>query len=217
MQTSTKFHGFAPEAMPQPELYKILTGSILPRPIAWVTTLGPQGPNLAPFSFYMGVASAPPTVAFSIAWKLDRKTNQVVPKDTLKNLQTCPEFVIHLCTEDHIDAMNQSSAEYPWGVDEIKQTGLTTLPSSLVRPPRIEESPIQFECKVSQALEVGPREIGGATLILGQIVQFHFRRDVWEAMKDPMQVLSLISPISRLGGSLYAPIGTPIPKARPKL
>jgi flavin reductase (DIM6/NTAB) family NADH-FMN oxidoreductase RutF len=200
-----------PAELGQAAMYRLMTGAIQPRPIALITTLGPQGPNLAPFSFFTGVASHPPTLAFSIAWKkpLSQESSlpgEGEPKDTLRNLDYCDEFVVHFSSEWLLSAIQKCSIEFPWGVNEIEEAGLKPMPSTVVRPPRIEESPIHLECRVTNKILVGAQAVGGAVLVLGEIVKVHVRQELWKDWRDQESVTNLVAPLSRLGGNLYAPI-----------
>ena len=153
------------------DAYKLLIGSVVPRPIGWVSTVsaGDVG-NLAPFSFFMAATGNPPTVVLSTSMR-DGK-----PKDTLQNVMEVPEFVLNVVSEDVGEAMNATSEEFPSDVDELVAAGLTPLPSSRVRPVRVAEAPINMECKVVQLVPVGDPATG-ATLIIGEILAWHVRDD----------------------------------------
>jgi flavin reductase (DIM6/NTAB) family NADH-FMN oxidoreductase RutF len=176
--------------------YKILIGSVVPRPIAWVSTANSEGQvNLAPFSFFAGVSSRPPCVMFSIAARPDGSE-----KDTLRNLRETGELVIHSVPEWLAIPMNQTSAEYPYGVSELAEAGLTALASEKVRPPRVAEAPIQLECRVEKLVPIGDGGVGSAVVVIARIVFAHF----WEsAYCDGKVLLSAIRPLSRLGGAAY--------------
>jgi flavin reductase (DIM6/NTAB) family NADH-FMN oxidoreductase RutF len=136
-----------PTTLPRQSIYKILTGSVLPRPIGWISSIDMDGrPNLAPFSFFNVVCSNPPTVLFC---PLIRGTDGN-PKDTLNNIRATNEFVINIVTEESINAMNATSIEGPPDLNEFEFAGLTLMPSVTVKPPRVKESPIHFECKGKQ-------------------------------------------------------------------
>lgn len=204
------YQSLDPAELGQAAMYRLMTGAIQPRPIALITTLGPHGPNLAPFSFYTGVASHPPTLAFSIAWKRSliqesSHPSEGEPKDTLRNLNYCNEFVVHFSSEWLLNAIQKCSTEFPWGVNEIEVAGLTSMASALVRPPRIEESPIHLECKVAKKIPVGEQVVGGAVLVLGEILKVHIREELWKDWRNQEFVTKLSAPLSRLGGNLYAP------------
>lgn len=144
--------------------------AINPRPIAWVSTVGEDGVNnLAPFSFFQVVSAKPPVVCFSPASKRDGQK-----KDTLRNIESCRDFVINTVNEDLAKAMNQTSAEYPPNVDEFKEVGLTPVTSDLVKSPRVGEAPVSLECKLIQILQFG-QSPEFAHLIIGDVVRMHIR------------------------------------------
>lgn len=146
----------------------ILNALVAPRPIAWVTTIGENGVvNLAPFSYFNLVSDNPPVIVFSPARKPDG-----AKKDTLRNLELVPEFVVNLVTESNADACNLSSKSLPYGESEVELAGLTTLPSVVVRPPRIAESPAHLECRVRQLIPLGDHA-GAYTVVMGDVVQIH--------------------------------------------
>ncbi len=149
--------------------YKLLTGTVTPRPIALVTTLGTSGPNAAPFSFFNVLGSDPMMIMFSSG------PRDGAAKDTLANIRECPEFVVHIVSYAIKDKMNVCATDYPIGVNEIAEAGFTQLPSSLVRPPRIAEAPIAMECKLIKSVEVGNKP---HTLIIGQIVYLHYHEGI---------------------------------------
>ena len=150
--------------------------SVMSRPIAWVVSRSAAGAvNAAPFSFFNVLAGDPPTVGISIG---SRAPGQ--PKDTLANIRETGEFVVNLVSRDNAEAMNKTATEFPPGVDELAAAGLTRLPSVKVTPPRIAESPVAFECKLFQAIPLGPSN----TLVLGHVVAMHVRDDaVLDALK----------------------------------
>jgi flavin reductase (DIM6/NTAB) family NADH-FMN oxidoreductase RutF len=152
--------------------YAILASLVTPRPIAWVTTLGPDGVvNAAPFSFFNVLGANPPILGFCPG---DREAG--VPKDTARNIRLMHEFVVNLVDEKTAEAMNQTAASLPYGVSEIKSAGLTTTASSVVKPPRITESPASLECT-----EWGTLQIGGNRLIIGLVKRVHVRDELFDA------------------------------------
>lgn len=186
------------DEFPWRSLYKIMIGSILPRPIGWVSTVDENGEsNLAPFSFFNAVCANPPTVLFCPGI---RSTDQN-PKDTLNNIRNTGEFVLNIVTETLGEAMNLTATELPPGVDEFEYAGLTTTPSISVKPLRVEESPIHFECKLTQIVDISD-EIGGASIVIGRIVHFHVDDRV---LIDGDKInLEELKPIGRLAGSSYS-------------
>lgn len=151
-----------------PGLAGILNAIVAPRPVAWVTTIDDAGVvNLAPFSYFNLVSDNPPVVIFSPARKPDGSK-----KDTLRNLEFVPEFVVNLVAESNADACNLSSKSLPYGESEVPLSGLTTAPSVVVRPPRIVESPAHLECKVRQFIPLGDHP-GSYTVVMGDVLHIH--------------------------------------------
>lgn len=148
--------------------YKLLSGVIVPRPIAWVTTVGPAGAvNAAPFSYFNVMGSDPPVVVIGIG---DREGEA---KDTARNIAVTGEFVVNIVDERTVSAMNESAGDYPYGVDELARAGLTPVPSSSVRPPRIGESPAHLECR-----EVSTIALGATRIVVGEVIEMHIREDL---------------------------------------
>lgn len=200
----------APSSLPWKSVYKILIGSVVPRPIGWISTADAAGRrNLAPFSFFNAVASRPPMVAFSTTI---RETDSAW-KDTLRNVRATGEFVVNIVTERLAEAMNLTSTEFPPEVDEFEAAGLTPVPSAAVAPPRVAESPIHFECRVHQIVEVGD-EPGGGALVLGRIVHLHVDPSVLVG-EDKID-LEALRPIGRLSGAGYCRVTDVFQMPRPK-
>lgn len=164
---------FDPKTLDWSSQYKLVAGSIVPRPIALVTTLGPDGPNAAPYSAFNIVSFSPPMVMISVGPNTAHRSGS--EKDTILNLRMIPEFVVHIVSYDVKDKMNICAVEHPRDVSEISLAGFTTDPSIIVRPPRLRECAVQFECKVSQIIELGTIPY---YLVIGEVVQMHFREDV---------------------------------------
>ncbi|MCB0339468.1 MAG: flavin reductase family protein [Bdellovibrionales bacterium] len=184
------------KALSTVDIYKLLIGTIIPRPIAFVSTISDSGVvNLAPFSFFNGVASNPPTVVFSVSRKRDGQK-----KDTLRNIEQNKEFVINMVSEWISEAANHTSAEYPYGISELEKVGLTALPSTTIKPPRVKESPVQMECVLYDLMNVGGESAGSATLVVGEIRTIHIAES---AYKDGLLLLDQLKPVSRLGGKYY--------------
>jgi flavin reductase (DIM6/NTAB) family NADH-FMN oxidoreductase RutF len=160
---------FDPDAMSFKDQYKLVTGSVIPRPIALVTTIGPDGPNAAPFSFFNCFAIDPPTLLFSAS------PREGHIKDTVRNIRHTPEFVIHIVDADLKDQMNICAIDFPLGTNEMKEAGFRTAPSRKVRPPRILDCPVHFECRLVDIMQLGrvPYE-----LVIGRVVHMHFREDL---------------------------------------
>ncbi len=154
--------------------YPLLASLVTPRPIAFVTTLSPEGKiNAAPFSFFNLMGGDPPICAFAPG---DRDNG--TPKDTALNVRATHEFVVNLVDETIAEAMNKCAASLPYGENELKHAGLTTAPSTLVKPPRIAESPASLECT-----EWGTLQIEGNRIVIGLIKRLHVREELFDAEK----------------------------------
>ncbi len=198
-----------PATLTWKSVYKILTGSILPRPIGWISTVDAAGlANLAPFSFFNAVCSRPPTVLFCPTVR----EFDAGPKDTLRNVRTTGEFVVNIVTETLAEAMNVSSTEFPPEVDEFQLAGLTAAPSMVVTPPRVAESPIHFECRLHQIVDLGA-EPGAGAVVLGRIVHLHVDPSV--LLGDDKIDLAALRPIGRLSGPSYCRISHVFQMPRP--
>lgn len=177
------------------QIYQLLIGAIVPRPIAFVSTISAAGlPNLAPFSFFTAASADPPIICFCPMVRGNGTT-----KDTLNNIRETHEFVVNVVTEQIASPMNQCSGDYPPDVDEFSVSGLTPIPSELVRPPRVAESPVQMECRLTQIVEVSAKPTGGS-MVFGEVVRFHIRDGIADGFKiDPDQ----LNAIGRMGGPTY--------------
>ena len=150
-------------------VYKLLIGSVVPRPIAFVSTISPDGEfNLAPFSFFTVASASPPVLVFNIGLRASPDPR----KDTLRNITTAREFVVNVVSEEIGEKMNLCAGEYPPHVDEFQVSGLTPVPSDLVKPPRVAESPINMECRLLYTISMSGFVTGG-NLVLGEVVRFH--------------------------------------------
>ncbi len=149
--------------------HDLITSSVVPRPIAWVSTINAEGEtNLAPFSFFTGVSWSPPMLAFSVVNMADGTT-----KDTLKNIREIPEFVIHTVPVDLLYAMESTAEPIPYGTDESAIEGIHLLPSKKIRPYRIEEAKVSFECALDRIVATGDGPNAG-NLIIGKVLLAHF-------------------------------------------
>lgn len=185
-----------PAALEARDRYKLLIGTIQPRPIAWVSTVSPDGvPNLAPFSFFTGIAANPMSVCFAPVNDRDGKK-----KDTLVNVEATRQFVVNLANEDNAVLMNQTSAPYPYGVSEFEKAGVTPVPSVKVRPPRVKESPVSMECELIQVVTLAEGPLGG-NLVIGRVVHFRCDDAVWNGGAIRHQDLRAIG---RMEGAWYA-------------
>lgn len=192
------------------DLYKLLISTVLPRPIAWVTSTHESGViNLAPFSAYNMVCSIPTTVAFSIGYKADGKE-----KDTLANILRQKEFVINTPRPEHVEAVALSAALFPAGESEVEAAGLELADSMVVKTPRLRDAVFSLECELYQTLQIGERAPGGAMLVIGSVRVFHIQDEIYENGKiqfDKARVLS------RLGGYCYGISGEVIEQRVPDL
>ena len=174
--------------------YKFLIGSILPRPIAVVSTRNEDGSNnVAPFSFFNGFSAKPMIVGFAPLIR----TSTGEKKDTVINIEREKEFVINFVTEDNSDMINMTSAELPYGRDEFDHSGLTPMPSEMVKACRVKESPIHFECKLREIVSFGDKP-GAGTLILGEVVKVHIQEDIYQ---DGRITTSAWKPMGRGAGN----------------
>ena len=188
---------FNPKELPIPKLHQLLLGAIGPRPIAFASTIDAEGNhNLSPFSFFNVFSANPPILIFSPA--RSGRTNET--KDTYKNVKAVPEVVINIVTYDIVQQMSLSSSPYAPNVDEFVKAGFTALDSHLVKPKRVAESPVQFECKVNEVIELG--ENGGAgNLIICEVVKFHIDEKIMDA--NGLIDQHKINLVSRMGGNWY--------------
>lgn len=190
------------------QIYKLLIGSVVPRPIAFVSTVSLEGArNLAPFSFFNAFCGDPPVVCFSTAFREPRK-------DTYRNIQATAEFVVNMVGEEIAEQMNLASGEYPAGTDEFEISGLTPVPSDLISPPRVGESLVSMECRLMQILDLSTRP-RGASLILGEVVRFHVNDRVVDQNFhiDPDKLRA----IGRMGGNEYSRTRDRFEMIRPKV
>jgi flavin reductase (DIM6/NTAB) family NADH-FMN oxidoreductase RutF len=206
----------SPSEIPHNELYGILLNSVGPRPIAWVSTVSATNvPNLAPFSFFNVVCVDPPLLGFSPGMRQPRDPHAISgeAKDTLQNIRKTKEFVVNVVTYDLREAMNLTSGEYdPW-VNEFELAKLTPEPSKVVRPPRVAESPVSFECRLHQILEFSPAPTGGS-LVIGRIVSIHMND---AHVKDGKLDRNSLDLIGRLGGTQYTRTTQRFDMVRPKV
>ena len=179
------------------ENYKIMTGLVVPRPIAWVSTLNEAGTtNLSPFSAFTFCSHKPPMVAISIG----RKAGTVL-KDTGHNILRTGEYVVNIVNSAALDAMHNSSAIVPADVSEAEALQLSQLPSSTIAPPRIGQAPASLECRLHMAIPLGEER---NMLMIGEVLRFHVRDDLINNGKVETVALD---PVARLGGPNYAGLG----------
>jgi len=202
-----------PTEHPPRQIYKIMTGIIVPRPIALVSTVDRDGAaNVAPFSFFCGVGSNPPTVLFCPALRASPGTDPTRRKDTLRNVEETGEFVVNVVSDAIAVAANVTVAEVAPDVDEFALAGLTPVPSTVVRPPRVAESPAQMECKLMQVIYTSHKP-GGGVIVLGEVVQFHVRADLVNDFRvDPAG----LDAVGRMAGNTWVRTRERIELIRPE-
>ena len=198
-----------PAEHPPGHIYKLMVGVIVPRPIAFVSTLATDGVrNLAPFSFFTAISANPPVVCFSPMVRASDGQH----KDTLRNVEATREFVVNVVSEDFAERMNACSAEFPPEVDEFAVSGLTPLASDLVKPPRVAESRVSMECRLLQVVHVSEKPLGGS-LVLGEVLRFHVADEIVNDYKvDPDRLRA----IGRMGGPTYVRTKDRFDMIRPK-
>lgn len=181
----------------QQYLHRIMLGSIAPRPIAFASTIDKEGnPNLSPFSFFNAFGVNPGTLVFSPS----RRGRDNTTKNTFENLLEVPEVVINVVTYDMVQQMSLASCEYPKGINEFLKAGFTQLASELIRPFRVKESPVQYECKVRQIIETGDGP-GAGNLVICDILLIHISEDVLDDKNEIDQ--GKIDLVGRMGGDFY--------------
>jgi flavin reductase (DIM6/NTAB) family NADH-FMN oxidoreductase RutF len=189
------------------EAHELMMSAIVPRPIAFVSTVGENGIfNLAPYSSFSSAGVKPAFVSFHVGLKRDGRQ-----KDTLRNIQFSKDFVINVVTENLAEQMNRTAAEYSPDVDEFKEAGLTAIPSDLVKAPRVAESPVSMECRLFEILELPPSPDAGH-VIIGQVVLVHVSDDLWTG--NDVDITRLRS-VGRLGGQLYCRVNDIFEMKRP--
>lgn len=209
-----------PAAMPARDIYALMTDVIVPRPIALVSTVSPDGqPNLAPFSYFVGLSSRPPLVGISIGRRAARSGAAASRgpalgtagwKDTAWNVLQTRELVINVTTEDVLSGAVLASGDYPPEVDELELSDFTPVPSECVRPPRIAESPVALECRLDRHVDLH----GSADFFIAEILRFHVAE---ETLTDAGRVSpSILRPVGRLGANLYSRLGELLTVDRPQ-
>ena len=200
------------EQKPQ-DVYKLLIGAVVPRPIAFVSSQDSKGiRNLAPFSFFTVASANPPVVCFCPMVRPSGSSSMPPTKDTLRNIIDTREFVLNIVSEEFADKMNATSADLPPEVDEFEVSGLTPVPSELIAPPRVGESAIQMECRLEQVVHVSTEPLGGS-LVLGQVLRFHIRESMLNNFRiDPDQLHA----IGRMAGATYCRTCDRFEMERPK-
>ena len=214
----------APSQLAHRELYNILISAVVPRPIAWVSSLSASGePNLAPFSFFNAVCAKPPLLAFAPGMRAPKKGEAAADetaghpgvhiKDTLGNIRETGEFVINVVTFELAEAMNLTSGEYDASINEFELAKVASAPSRVVRPPRVADSPVSFECKLHQILDFNTGPEGGS-LVIGEIVSIHVDE---RHLKDGRLDRNSLDLIGRMGGLQYTRTAERFEMVRPKV
>ena len=208
-----------PSQLEHREFYGILLSAVGPRPIAWVSSVSASGqPNLAPFSFFNVVCANPPLLAFAPGMRAPKTAAAAgepagEAKNTLRNIRETGEFVINVVTYELAEAMNLTSGEYDASINEFEVAKLASAPSKLVRPLRVAESPVSFECKLHQILDFNPGPEGGS-LVIGEIVSIHVdERHLKEGRLDR----NSLDLIGRMGGMQYTRTTERFEMVRPKV
>ena len=179
------------------ETHKLMIGSIVPRPIALVSTTSNNGiNNLAPFSYFNGVCSRPPTIMFAPA----RRGWDGKEKDTLINIRDTKEFSINIVSEDIGEKMVKCSTDYEKEIDEYSESGLSPLPSKKIKPPIVSESKISLECILNQIVQIGKDDAGSGFIVIGTIVLFHIDDEVYD---NGRIILDKLQPLGRVAGNGY--------------
>ena len=197
MPQPSRYLEFDPAVADKRQVYRLLTGAVVPRPIGWASTVNKNGvANLAPFSFFMAVCVAPPMISLTIERRPDGRE-----KHTLMNLRATGEFCFNVVTRPVWKEMVDTANGFPEGVSEFAETGLTPIPSVRVRPPRVKEAPIHFECKLERVLTLGPKR---QALLIGEVVYIHVDPAVMTGDYIDMRKLD---PVGRLNGFFYTTLG----------
>ncbi|MGY5319492.1 flavin reductase family protein [Neomicrococcus lactis] len=179
------------ESLTSREVYKLLTSLVIPRPIAWVSTIDSAGvPNLAPHSFFSVVSSEPGIVQFT----------STARKDSLRNIEETGEFVLNVATTELRDQVNLSATPFEHGISEFEKVGIAMEPSKTVKPPRVAQSPAVIECVLEQVLQMG-----NGYMAFGRVRHFAVNSDLFNERRHPIP--GLLDPVSRLGANEWAGLG----------
>jgi flavin reductase (DIM6/NTAB) family NADH-FMN oxidoreductase RutF len=191
-----------PQKVPPRTFYQFMITVVVPRPIAFVSTVSAEGAlNVAPFSYFNAITNEPPLLGISVNRRRGER------KDTVRNIEQTREFVVNTVDEALGPRMVQSSGEWPEDVDEFRLTGLTPVPSDLVRPPRVGESPVSMECRLHQIIE-----LGASFFVVGEILRAHVKDEV---MTDGRVDVTKLRPLGRLGGDGYSVVRDVVHMPRP--
>lgn len=200
---------FDPKTIEERQNYKFLIGTIVPRPVAFVTSVAEDGTvNGAPFSYFNIVSSNPPMISVAV----QRQNGE--EKDTARNIKQRKEFVVHIVDEDNVEKINKTAASLPADVSEVEQARLTLAESKVISTPGIKEAKVRFECVLETALELGENGEVGTDLLIGKIVQYHIDDKIYE--NNGRIDIEELGAVSRLAGNYYAKIGEMFEIVRPK-
>ncbi|MEI7413812.1 flavin reductase family protein [Staphylococcus hominis] len=200
--------GINPNQLSDIQNYKLLSGSVIPRPIAFVTSKDEKGNlNGAPFSFFNVVNNKPPMIAIAAQRSNGKR------KDTAINIEKTKEFVVHITDEFNIEDINETSAPLKYEDNELERTSLTLISSSIIQTPAVKEANIRFECKLDQIIQLGTKN-DGADLIIGEVVMYHISEDVY--FEDSKIDSNQLKPVARLAGNNYSKLGDIFTIKRPE-
>lgn len=198
-----------PNAISEREVSKILKGTIIPRPIAFVTTISNEGVvNGAPFSYFNIVCPNPPMISLSI----QREDGRI--KDTTRNIETNGECVVHIVDQENVSKVNETAATLPYNESELEIAKMTQIPSEAIKVPGVKEAKVRMECKLVKAIPIEKDGHVVCDVIIGEVVQFHLNEDIYE--ENGRITAEKLNPVSRLAGSDYAKIGDVFSVKRPK-
>jgi flavin reductase (DIM6/NTAB) family NADH-FMN oxidoreductase RutF len=206
-----------PTEIPHREFYNILINSVAPRPIAWVSTVDAAGrANLAPFSFFNAMCAKPPILVFGVGRHSKKREGEGGAegehKDTLRNIRETGEFVVSVVTYELAEAMNLTSGEYEPEIDEFALAKIASVESRVVRPRRVAEAPVSFECKLRQIIDFNPEPQGGS-MVVGEIVSAHINE---QNLRDGKLDRDSFDLIGRMGGAQYSRTRERFEMVRPK-
>ncbi|KGR77289.1 flavin reductase family protein [Ureibacillus sinduriensis] len=198
-----------PNDLTEHEVSKILKGTIIPRPIAFVTTSSDQNiVNGAPFSYFNIVCAHPPMISLAI-----QRENGAM-KDTTRNIKSNEEFVVHIVDRDNVTQVNETAAPLPFNESELELAKMTQVPSTSISVPGIRESKVRMECKLVKAIPLDSEGGSLCDLLIGQVIQFHLNEEIYE--ENGRINAEILNPVSRLAGSEYAEIGELFSIIRPE-
>ena len=194
-RNTSEFTTVSPQDIPIPQMHQYLLGAIAPRPIAFASTIDPEGNiNLSPFSFFNVFSSNPPTLIFSPARGRDK-----LIKHTLDNVQKVPQVVINTVNYPMVQQMSLTSTAYPKQINEFEKAGFTEIKSTLVKPPRVKESPVAFECKINQIIPLG-ENAGAGNLVIAEVLLIHLQN---QYLVDGQLDLTKLDLVGRMGANWY--------------